>query len=233
MRNEKLTEGILRCLLEYFPNAVRAIGEEGRLPLQYICSNKNVTLSMVQILINAFPDSVRHENNKGMMPLHKLCRNKNLDKEVAVDILKLLLERCPESVRHAARKGLPIQAATAFQSPGFCRLLIKAYPGSERITNDNGQIPFHHACVCNTVATVKYLYQLYPESINVADNNNGYYPIHLSIAGPKYRDYSPETAIEMVQFLLDCDPNVVLQKYQDGLPLYWVCVGQQMKILQS
>jgi hypothetical protein len=51
--------------------------------------------------------------------------------------------------------------------------------------------------------------------INVGDNN-GNYPIHLAIEGIQFREDNSETAIEMFQFLLDCDPDVVLQKYQDG-----------------
>src|SRR6056300_1652927 len=71
--NEKVTEGILRCLLEYFPTDVRDDEEEGNLPLHLICHNKNVTLGMVQLLVDAFPDSLHHEdNNGGWMPLHVL-----------------------------------------------------------------------------------------------------------------------------------------------------------------
>jgi ankyrin repeat protein len=225
-RNQSVTEGILRCLLEYFPKAVRytdILG--GELPLHYICLNINVTLVMVQLLIDAFPESLRQENDKGRIPLHKLCLNNNLDDDdVGLGILKLLLERCPESLRHTSNRGsLPIHAAAMNQSLEFCRLLIEAYPGSERITNEYGVLPFHFACALNTVATAKYLYQLYSESIHVADND-GRYPIHFAIKGLKRRKGNPETAIEMVQFLLDCDPDVVLQKHQGAFPLYWVCV---------
>jgi ankyrin repeat protein len=231
--NERLTEGILRYLLEYFPNAVRnadgyvSNGEErvgGCTPLHVICLNKNVTLAMLQLLVDAFPESVRHENNNGRAPLHYLCRNDNMDDGVGLKILKLLFEKYPGAVRHyAARDGmLPIHFAAAWQSPEFCRTLIKAYPDSERITTDNGHIPFHYACGLNTIATVKYLYQLYPESINVADNQ-GNYPIRFAIDGIKHREDNSETAIEMIQFLLDCNPDVVLQKSVGELPLYWVC----------
>ncbi len=208
---------VLKFLLEYNPDALSSTGHT---PLHIICINKNVTLKIVQLLIDAFPDSLCHEDNIGLMPLHQLCCNDYLDEEIGLEILNLLLEKCPESVRHATRNGnLPIHLAAATQSLEFYRILIGGYPGSERITNDNGQIPFHSACRCNTVATVKYLYQLYPESINVA-GNRGRYPIHYAILGLKDR---PETAIEMVQFLLRCDPNVVSQKLRGKLPLYWVC----------
>ena len=230
--NEKVTDGILRNLLEYFPNAVRFAdgyiddGEEkigGCTPLHSICFNKNVTLCMVQLLIDAYPESVSHENNKACMPLHYLCSNEKLNDEVGLEILKLLLERFPESVRHAARDGvLPIHFAAAYQSPEFCRILIQAYPGSEQMVADgSGMLPFHLACASNTVATAEYLYQLYPESINVA-NNYGSHPIHYAVRGLKDRS-NPEDVIEVMRFLLDCDPNVVLQKFYGKLPLYWVC----------
>jgi len=166
--NEKVTEGIIRYLLEYFPNAVRAIGEEGRLPLHVICRNKNVTLGMVQLLVDAFPDSLHHEIKNGCMPIHQLCRNNDLDDgEGGLKILELLIMRYPESVRRTATQSgmFPLHFAARHQSPEFCRLLIEAYPGSERMTMGNGALPFHRACAWNTVATAKYLYQLYPESI--------------------------------------------------------------------
>ncbi len=75
----------------------------------------------------------------------------------------------------------------------------------------------------SNVATVKYLYQLYPESINMADNYLGYYPIHHAISSIQYGK-SPAAVIEVVQLLLDFDPNVLLQEMNNKLPLYWVCV---------
>jgi ankyrin repeat protein len=202
------------------------LSSTGKTPLHIICDNKNVTLNIVQQLVDAFPDSLRHEDNRGRMPLHKSCCNKNnLDDEIALEILNLLVEKkCPESVRHTRRdNNLPIHIAARRQSPEFCSILIEAYPGSERITGVDGMFPFHLACALNAVATAKYLYQLYPECINVS-NNNGYYPIHLAAASPKFRGSSPpETAVEVTQFLLDCDPNVALQKADNKLPLYWVC----------
>ena len=157
------------------------------------------------------------------MPLHALGYNKYLDKEVAVNMSKLLLKRCPESVRHATRNGnLPLHIAAMNQSPECCRILIEAYPESERITRDDGILPFHMACAGNAVATVKYLYELYPESIDVADID-GACPIHHATFCLKRRT-NPATAVEIIQFLLHCDPNVALQKLRDKLPLYWVCL---------
>src|SRR6056300_387363 len=58
--NERLTEGIIRYLLDYFPNAARAVYGDGRLPLHNMLgNNKNITLGTVQLIIDAFPESVR------------------------------------------------------------------------------------------------------------------------------------------------------------------------------
>ena len=225
-RNEKVTEGILRCLLDYFPYAASATDDYEDLPLHKISKNRNVTPGMVQLLIDAFPDSLLHDRG-GFTPISYLCYNAHdrVDEEVAVEILKLLLDRCPGSVQHADDEDgyLPIHLAASYRSPEFCRILVDAYPGSERIPNNVGDLPFHLACQSNNVATVKYLYQLYPESINVADII-GYYPIQYAITVYNLPDRKDLVAvIEVVQFLLDCDPNVASHRMHNKFPLYYVC----------
>ena len=57
-RNVRLTEGILRTLLEHFPYAASDTDTVGNTPLHNIIDNSNVTLGMVQLLIDASPESV-------------------------------------------------------------------------------------------------------------------------------------------------------------------------------
>ncbi len=225
--NERVTEGILRYLLEYFPNAVRAIAEEGQLPLHITCINFNVTLGMAQLLIDAFPDSLRHENKKGHTPLHVLCHNEHLDEGIKLRVLKLLLERCQESVRADTSEDLPIHIAAMSQSPEFCRVLIEAYPGSEQIIGSNGILPFHLACISNTVAAVKYLYQLYPESINVA-NSKGVYPIHFAIMGLRIRRL-PKEGTKVMKFLLEFNPEDALSS-TGHTPLHFACLDKNVTL---
>eukprot|EP00985_Skeletonema_marinoi_P027740 scaffold23257_cov74-Skeletonema_marinoi.AAC.1 len=224
--NEEVTEGIIRCLLEYFPAAISDADGNGQLPLHAACGlNNNMTLGIIQLLIDAAPDSVRHQDNNGSMALHHLCKSeKNLDETTAMKILKLLLEKHPESIRHANNKGLlPIHIASlASRSPEFCRVLIEAYPGSEKIGNDMGRLgymlPLHCACMSNTAATVEYLYGLYPVAINHVPTK-GMYPIHLAISVLSQR---AGAAVDIVKFLLECDPNVIFQKIHGVVPpLVW------------
>ncbi len=222
--NEGVTEGILRLLLDYFPDAASFFGSDEDVPLHMMCCNKNVTLGMVKLLIDAFPKSLLRADNDGCVPVHFLCSNQEIDEEAGLEILKFLLERCPESVRHATDKGsLPLHFAAANLSPEFCRLLIEAYPESEWMTNNNDALPFHLACLNNTVATVKYLHQIYPESISMADDS-GLYPIHFVMDGLERREGdAPEVAVEVVKFLLECNPKVASQKHQEKFPFYFFC----------
>ena len=215
---------VIQFLLDDKPDALSASGEMP-LHIAFGHQNENLTLNIVQLLIDTFPDSLRHVDNNGFTPLHELCFNEYLDEEVALDILKLLIEKYPGAVRHADEDGdLPIHIACccSYKSPDFCRILIEAYPGSDRITNGEGELPFQLACRHNTLATVKYLLEVYPES-NVLETDR-FCPIHCAIWGIECREDNPEAAIEVVKFLLDCNPKVVLQKYDDEFPLYWVCV---------
>eukprot|EP00986_Skeletonema_menzelii_P001912 scaffold518_cov105-Skeletonema_menzelii.AAC.8 len=224
--NERVTEGIIRCLLEYFPDAAGFIDINGWTPLHASCFNSNVTLDIIQLLIDAAPDSVRSVCNDGCMPLHNLCCSKKMmDDAVAMKILKLLIEKHPEAVWNADNNGcLPIHYAAGTKSPEFCRVLLEVYPGSEQVHASNGPLPLHHACFTNTVATVEYLLKLYPAGINIA-TTGGFYPIHYAIEGIIHRG-NTAAAIDIVRFLLDCDPNQKL-KQRDGMSLLgYACRGE-------
>ena len=226
LSNEKVTEDIFRCLLECFPAAVNDVDFGGQTLLHYACKNK-VSIGIIRLLIDAAPDSVRHEDNGGQLPLHCLCNNEELDEASAVAILRLLLEKHPESIQQHVNNAsfLPIHIAImASKSPEFCGVLIDAYPGCERITVDTGMLPLHLACMKNSVATVEYLYNLFPDSIEQA-TSNGMYPIHISMRSlPAEYRADPGAAVDIVKFLLDCDPSVKFQEVVQGESLlHYAC----------
>mmetsp|Transcript_21240 Transcript_21240/g.32424 ORF Transcript_21240/g.32424 Transcript_21240/m.32424 type:complete len:521 (+) Transcript_21240:62-1624(+) len=214
--NDRVNEEIIRYLLEYFPTAASATNDDnGCLPLHYACQNPNMTLNIIQLLIDAAPASVRCQDNQGRMPLHCLCGSKAIKANEAdeLEVLKLLIGKHPEAVRRATNNNngcLPIHIAGKWRSLEFCRVLIEAYPGSERITDPAGKLPLYYACICNTFATVEYLYKLHPDAINHAATN-GAYPIHYAVFGVTQR-LNPIVALGVVKSLLDCDLGVKLQK---------------------
>ena len=145
--NERVTEGIIRYLLNYFPDAASAT-DGGWKPLHHACKNKNVTLNIVQILIDAAPDSVRSEDNDGRMPLHILCgwphKNKDDDGN-ATQICRLLIEKYPEAVERAGSNGfLPIHYAAGLNTPEICRVLTEAHAGSEKMPDANDFLSIGH-----------------------------------------------------------------------------------------
>ncbi len=229
-RIKRVDEEIIHCLLEYFPTAASATNSIGQTPLHAACYRANVSLGVVKLLIDAAPDSVLRIDDDGWMPLHYLCDNDKIGDEIsAVNILKLFIEKHPEVVRHADNEGdLPIHYAAGFRSPEFCQLLIEAYPGSERINASNDILPLHWACHYNTVATVQYLYNLYPDAVNLATITPGDYPIHCAIFTGLRKRANPKDAIEIVQYLLDCDPNVKLQKWEGMSLLHYACEKQAL-----
>eukprot|EP00984_Skeletonema_dohrnii_P029622 scaffold20381_cov75-Skeletonema_dohrnii-CCMP3373.AAC.1 len=215
----------MKLLLEKHPDAVRHADNYGSLPIHFASRNSNMTPNIVQLLIDAAPESVHSEGQDGYTPLHLLCMHVELDETAALGILKLLLEKQPETIRHADNDGdLPIHIALgASKSPEFCRMLIESYPGSERMTDGNGVLPLHYACAYNTLATVEYFYKLHPDAIN--HTTRGGYPIHTAIFGviKKTKSFSPSDSVDIVKFLLECDPNVKLQKVGGKSPLHYAC----------
>ena len=235
--NEKVTEGIIRCLLEYFPAAVRAPDDRRWSPLHFACCNKNVTLSIIEPLVEAAPDSVRCVSYADESPLHHLCCNSKVDEAAAMQILKFFLEKYPEAVRRADSDGdLPIHIAAGRKSPEFCRVLIEAYPGSEQIPDGRGalplhyrRLPLHNACSKGSLATVEYLYRLYPDAITSGDAILNAVSSTKTRISPLMADSwfvpvsSPATAVEIVKFLLDCDPDQKLKQYEGKSLLQCAC----------
>eukprot|EP00985_Skeletonema_marinoi_P018452 scaffold10306_cov75-Skeletonema_marinoi.AAC.13 len=238
--NERVTESIIRCLLEYFPGAARASYDIGS-GIHYACDNPNVTLNIVQLLIDAAPDSVLTLTRSGKLPLHHLCGNKGIDEATSIETLNLLIEKYPEAVFHAENDGvLPIhRAAWGGRTPDFCRVLIKACPGSERRTASNGTLSLHYACLTNTLATVEYFYKLHPDAIN-HESTTGGYPIHYAIMGLAHRslkDYSlcfimlvfwsiVVPALEIIKVIYDAYPESISQEDSEGnMPLHYHCMN--------
>ena len=206
---EKNALQISKLLLEKYPESIRHMNNDGQLPLHYACKNCNVSLGIIELLLDVAPDLVRHEDDNGYVPLHCLCSNTELDDTTRLDILKLLLEKHPESTQHVGAEGhLPIHLAAVFtESPEFCSWLLEAYPGSDRIADNSGMLPFHHACAHNTVEAVEYWYNVYPDAVD-HPSTSGLYPVHIAIG------VSPDKiqALKIVKFLLDCDPRVKFQE---------------------
>ena len=186
-------------------------------------SNVEACFQMIEAIYDAYPISV-YCPSVGGLPIHNLCRWKNRkieDEKVGRKILKLLLDKHPESIRGTmnSERNLPLHCASSKRSPEYCQLLIESYPGSVRVRNSDGVLPLHYACHDNTLPAVRYLYILYPDAVNHA-TLSGLYPIHCTVMRPSQKR---KAALDIVQFLLDCDPRVKVQKFRGKSLLHFAC----------
>ena len=221
--NERVTESIIRCLLEYFPDAVAAADEDGWSALHFACMNNNVTLKIIQLLIDAAPASVRSANNKGVMPLHALCINENV--QVIEAAIRCILEYFPAAAGVADDEGMtPLHVACKNASLNSIRLLVEAAPDSVRSPCNGGYTPLHRLCMNRSIdkaeknQILKYLLDKHPEAVRHATNGIGRLPIHY--AG-WYQ--SPEFCRVLIEV---CPGSEQMATHsEDKLPLHYACWG--------
>jgi len=232
-RNRRVTEGVIRFLLEQFPAAISAIDEDGSSPLHNACDNKNVTRNIIQLLIDAAPDSVRSVDEEGWMPLHCLCDNKHIDDSAALEILNLLIEKHPEAIRHATNNGcLPIHRASQNKKVtlDIVKLLIDAAPDTVRSIDQDGYMPLNHLCINEelderaALAILKLLIDKHPDSIRHADNDGGL-PIHCAASGGK----SPE----FCRLLIEAYPGSErIAEVGGELPLHYASRNSTLDVVE-
>ena len=181
MGNENLgtMRDVLQYLVETNPTSCRLTDTYNQLPLHVACGSKTVTSEIVSLLLNVWPESIRVTDEMGNLALHHFCRrttSTELDDEESLKILKQLIYAFPNSVfqKEDGEDALPIHiAAGAKRGAEFCKTLITAYPESVQVAS----LPLHHACGGGLPETVEYLLSIYPESINMRDEQ-GFLPIH-------------------------------------------------------
>jgi len=228
--DEKLADGRIDLLLEYFPKASEELVDDGEqhLPLHIACQNKNVTPKIVRVLIDAYPPALTTANINGYTVLHHLSANTGLDNEVAMAILTQIPDNhLTQLVNSPDRNGLlPIHLASGRgrKSPKFCECLIRVHPDSVGTTSNFGALPLHHASLRGTTATAKYLCKLFPDGVNHYSTPLYGQPIHLAIRRLMRSREEAETAAEIIKVLLSCKSY---QKHDNSLKLLlWASIGR-------
>eukprot|EP00956_Cyclotella_meneghiniana_P023869 scaffold47168_cov25-Cyclotella_meneghiniana.AAC.3 len=103
--------------------------------------------------------------------------------------------------------------AACGRSPEFCQLLIDMNPDLVKTADHYGVLPFHVACYKSNVRTAKFLYEKYPESVNVPTDDGLYlYPLHMLLGDSWGRS---EDTVELLKFLLKHDQGAVFVQIRD------------------
>ena len=203
---------------------VRGIANGDKTMLHIVCSNKGVELKVVEQLCNMFPESITSRDDFGDIPLHALCWNEKLDETASLEILRCMLSLDPDLPRYISDGHLPIHHAVTTKSTSFCKELIDACPDTLRAEACSTRLPLHSACAYgkryDTVDTIRYMLEVYPESIQARIwqsrqghifNGDGNLPIHCAAEGGRK---------ETIEFLLSLDPDAASKKvlYYQQLP---------------
>jgi ankyrin repeat protein len=145
---------VIRYLLELEPDAIKAPGLRGMLPLHEACRSntrrsESETLKVIQYLVSKYPDAVKTTDMEwGFLPLHAA------------------LGRCPG------------------RFPSVMEFLIKRYPKALTIETKTGQLPLHLACARETpVKVIQCMVKQYNASI-VARDNKGKLPLEIACRCP-------------------------------------------------
>ena len=107
------------------------------------------------------------------------------------------------------------------RSPEFCGVLHDQNSTLVKSTDNYGMLPMHRACTNVNVELAKYLFNVYPDSINIA-SAHGSYPLHELACDCGVG--SNDQTLQLLAFLLKHDKGAVSTCNDHGdLPLHVAC----------
>jgi ankyrin repeat protein len=161
------------------------------------------------------------------LSIEELCEYDNdegLSESEPLERLNTIILKNPTAARLAIvngkEEGWTLLHQAAFdRSLEFCKVLVEMDSGLLTVkATDSGSLPIHIACDSLNFGTAKYLYGLFPESINIP-GEFGRYPLHCLLRNYDIYegdDEPPEGFEEMLRFLLERDQGAVLKADNDG-----------------
>ena len=163
--------------------------------------------------------------SKAFRSIKKLFDSKDLTEPEKVKRLKAIQKANPDVVNETNDDGRTLlHDAALHQSFEICRLLAEGNQEASRMPDNYNYLPIHYACSYHNLEVTKYLFTLYPESINVP-GDDGKYPIHDLFHYDDDQDvHEKETLVELTAFLLEHDQGAVSSTDDNGyLPLHHAC----------
>jgi ankyrin repeat protein len=149
----KASMDVIRYLLELEPDAIKAPGLRGMLPLHEACRSntrrsESETLKVIQYLVSKYPDAVRTADMEwGFLPLHAAlgrCPGR------FPSVMKFLIQRYPKALTIETKTGqLPLHLACARETPvEVIQCMVKQYNASIVARDNRGKLPLEIACRC-------------------------------------------------------------------------------------
>jgi ankyrin repeat protein len=172
---------------DYLKREVVGLHSTEHLYLLYKAVKAGFCTGLVKLLVRAFPESCITKDNDGMVPLHHACKGSAANHlEVVITLfdanedsldIKDNQGRSPMQilkimVSHQVGSNLfplhHLAASSDCLREKSLLLLFNAYPESIRTPDNNGILPFHHACLNHAVSldVLMLFVSLYPEAVN-------------------------------------------------------------------
>ena len=239
--NKNVTMEIIELLLEHFPDSARVLCSEfatsvlkhksisKTYPLHIACCNENCPSDVIRFLVEQYPSALGHLSNEvAGLPLHYyLARNSNVD----INTVKTMVEAYPQSLMITSGEEdeeilYPIHALLSnewtnnIHTITIVDYLLEFNPTCLRVRDGNGHTPLHVACQSKRVnlIIVERLFNSWPEAIRIIDDS-GWLPVH-DLCENSFIDDA--VALEILQFMLDADPNLPRCQTEGGyLPIHY------------
>lgn len=151
----------VRLILEYRPDSVRKVDEDGSLPFMHACAN-NVDLETIEFLYEQYPAAVNATDNYGCGAIHYAAF---YGTPKAVSFLLQVEPACAGMVEGNGAFPLhdAVQNTRNIGSTEMVELLLQANPGAARKRDDYGALPLHMAAKSATLSVVKLLHESFPK----------------------------------------------------------------------
>ena len=169
LQNYFCTLPVVQLLVQTYPESVRTVNDQHRLPLhiacghQYMkrvtkkCSSKTKTRTsdrddrenscrssdVIQYLLQQYPAGAQVLDRAGTLPLHAAIQGYQTPSTI-----RLLLEACPEAIAHAdgsGRTALHLAVSRAAPHLETVKLLLTEHPAAAEKVDDKNKLPIHYA----------------------------------------------------------------------------------------
>lgn len=152
---------VVKLILEYRPESVRKIDEDGSLPLMHACAN-NVTLDVIEYLYEQYPAALKVTDSFGCAAIHYAAFYG------CPETVSFLLGVDPACANMVEGNGaLPLHDAVqnmrGFGSTEMVEILLQANPQAVRKRDDYGAFPLHKAAKSATLSVVQLVHKAFPK----------------------------------------------------------------------
>lgn len=122
----RVSEEVIRFLIQSYPDGVRRKDLLGRVPLHYAISN-SLPLNIVRYLIDACPELITATDIKGWTPLHVAA-----NKAVSTEIVLMIVRSRPEVMKMKNKHGwTPLKCAMESNTP-YTGMIVDTLTAEEK-----------------------------------------------------------------------------------------------------